>query len=196
MSHEPKSTNVNDTIATYFPDREELEKHEFRCIKSICQNLSSLNQENLHKVPKLTKELIFGNLKSYENIVTTIKCLAKYQNDKITILNNNVIVIERKLKANNSVPFVKYQITLINDEDDDSEDEDDDECGDNKSDNDVDHDDNDKNDLRKCMFGAPRIFNYNLCQTINCNTQKINQNKNNNNKNNNNVIRMCIDLLF
>ena len=176
MSHESKSSSENDTIV----HSNEMEMSRFCCVRSICQDISTLKEKNLNQVPKLTKELIFGNLKCYESIVTTIKCLAKYQNDKITILNNNIIVIERKLNGNNSLPFVKYDIMLINDEDDDSDDEDDDECGDNKSDSE------DKNDLRQCMFGAPRIFDYNLCETSNCNTQKMNQNNNNNNKNNNN----------
>ena len=147
MSHDPISqSNVNDT--TNSPDLNELEMSKCYCIKSICQDLSSLNQKNLHKAPKLTKELIFGNLKSYESIVTTIKCLAKYQNDKVTVLNNSIIVIERKLKANNRMPFVQYEIMLISDEEDDSDDDDnDDECGDIKSDDDADND-----DLIKCMF--------------------------------------------
>ena len=149
MSHDPKSSRNETTV-----DPNEIQMSQFGSIKTICQDTSTLRESDLNQFPKLTKELIFGNLKSYESIVTTVKCFAKCQNDKVMILNNNTIVIERKLKANNSLPFVKYEIMLINDEDDDSEDDDDDddECGDNKSDSGIDGCDIDKNDLRKCMF--------------------------------------------
>ena len=152
MSHDPKSSSRTET--TLDPNEISMEMSEFGCLKTICQDTSTLRDSNFNQFPKLTKELIFGNLRSYENIVTTVKCLAKYQSDKVKILNNNTIVIQRKLNANNSLPFVKYEIMLINDEDDDSEDDDDDddECGDNKSDSGIDGCDVDKNDLRKCMF--------------------------------------------
>ena len=117
-----------------------------------------MNETNLRKVAKLTKELIFGNLKSYESIVTTAKYLATFENNKIVILNNNIISVERKFNANSSIPCVKYEFMLINDEDDDSEDSDDDgdECGDNKS-------DNDENEFAAGMFcdwTTIYIYNY------------------------------------
>ena len=152
MSHDPKSqANVND--ATNFPDLKELEifMDKFHCIKSICQDLSSLNQANLNEVPKLTKKLMFGNLKCYESIVSTVKCVAKYENDKVTILNNNIIAVERKLNANNSIPYVKYEFMLINDSDDDNE------C-DNKSNSDSGHVDENEDELAACMFCSPIII--------------------------------------
>ena len=63
MSHDPKSSSGNDTIV----DPNEMEMSQFGCIKSICQDLSTLTGNNLNQVPKLTKELIFGNLKSDES---------------------------------------------------------------------------------------------------------------------------------
>ena len=134
MSHDPKpSSNLSNEAIL---EQNQMEMSHFCCVKSICQDMSTLKENNSKpvNVPKLTKELIFGNLKCYESIVTTAKCLAKCQNDKLTILNNNIIAVERKLNVNHLIPYVKYEIMLINDEDDSDNEND---CGDehdNKSD--------------------------------------------------------------